>query len=83
MMMRSAGGWDDDNASLLRGAFPDMRLESAGAAVLDGRQACLPWRFVGATHSQEKQTANGMTKDDRHGNPDMLKKLHPQSRAVQ
>jgi len=37
------------HAALLRSAFPDMRLENAGAAVLDGRQACLPWRFVG-TH---------------------------------
>src|SRR5207302_1655447 len=37
-------------AARLRSAFPDMRLESAGAAVLDGERACLPWRFLG-THS--------------------------------
>jgi steroid delta-isomerase-like uncharacterized protein len=37
------------HAQLLRGAFPDMRLETAGTPVADGRQACLPWRFVG-TH---------------------------------
>jgi len=37
------------HAALLRKGFPDLRLEDAGAAVLDGDHACLPWRFAG-TH---------------------------------
>jgi steroid delta-isomerase-like uncharacterized protein len=38
------------HAQLLRDAFPDLRLEPAGPAVLDGINACLTWRFAG-THS--------------------------------
>jgi steroid delta-isomerase-like uncharacterized protein len=37
------------HAERLREAFPDMHVESAGPAVLDGRNGCVPWRFVG-TH---------------------------------
>ena len=40
------------HAGRLRAAFPDLRIEAAGAAVLDGDHACLPWRFVG-THRGE------------------------------
>jgi steroid delta-isomerase-like uncharacterized protein len=28
-------------------AFPDMRIEPSGPAVVEGDHACLPWRFVG------------------------------------
>jgi steroid delta-isomerase-like uncharacterized protein len=37
------------HAQRLRTALPDMRIEAVGEAVLDGRNACLPWRIVG-TH---------------------------------
>jgi steroid delta-isomerase-like uncharacterized protein len=40
------------HASKLRRAFPDLRVEDAGPAVLDGDNACLPWRVVG-THRGE------------------------------
>lgn len=36
-------------AERMRYAFPDVRLEHAGPAVVDGAHACLPWRFAG-TH---------------------------------
>jgi steroid delta-isomerase-like uncharacterized protein len=36
-------------AGQLRKAFPDMRIESAGADMADDDHACVPWRFVG-TH---------------------------------
>jgi steroid delta-isomerase-like uncharacterized protein len=35
------------HARRLRAGFPDMRVEDAGPAVIDGAHACLPWRFVG------------------------------------
>jgi steroid delta-isomerase-like uncharacterized protein len=37
------------HARALRGAFPDLRIEDAGAAIVDDAHACLPWRFAG-TH---------------------------------
>jgi steroid delta-isomerase-like uncharacterized protein len=37
------------HAERLLGAFPDMRLEPAGGAVLEAERGCLPWRFIG-TH---------------------------------
>jgi steroid delta-isomerase-like uncharacterized protein len=40
------------HAEGVRRAFPDMRIESAGASVIDGDRGCLPWRFIG-THSGE------------------------------
>ena len=36
------------HAGRLHEAFPDMRLESAGSAVLDGANGCLTWRFLGS-----------------------------------
>jgi steroid delta-isomerase-like uncharacterized protein len=38
-----------EHAARLKRAFPDMRIEEAGPAVVDGDNACLPWRVVG-TH---------------------------------
>jgi steroid delta-isomerase-like uncharacterized protein len=38
-----------EHARRLRTALPDMRIELAGEAVIDGRNGCLPWRVVG-TH---------------------------------
>jgi steroid delta-isomerase-like uncharacterized protein len=35
------------HAARAREAFPDLRIESAGPAVVEGDRACLPWRFVG------------------------------------
>jgi hypothetical protein len=40
----------DDLAASLRGAFPDLRLESTSPALGRDGFACLPWRAVG-THS--------------------------------
>jgi steroid delta-isomerase-like uncharacterized protein len=40
------------HAAKLRQAFPDLRIEDAGSAVLDGDFAALPWRIVG-THRGE------------------------------
>ena len=37
------------HAAQLRVAFPDLRIESVGEAVLDGSNGCIPWRLVG-TH---------------------------------
>lgn len=36
----------------LRAAFPDLRIEQAGAALERGEYACLPWRALG-THKGE------------------------------
>ena len=36
-------------ARRVRDAFPDLRVEEAGAAIVDGDHACVPWRFAG-TH---------------------------------
>jgi steroid delta-isomerase-like uncharacterized protein len=33
-------------------AFPDMRIEPSGPAVVDGNHACLPWRFVGTNKGE-------------------------------
>ena len=38
-----------EHAVRMHAAFPDARLEHAGAAVADDAHACLPWRFAG-TH---------------------------------
>lgn len=38
-----------EHAARVRTAFPDMRVEDAGPAIVAGDHACLPWRFVG-TH---------------------------------
>ena len=38
-----------EHAVGLRTAFPDMRIEAAGEAVIDGRNGCIPWRVIG-TH---------------------------------
>jgi steroid delta-isomerase-like uncharacterized protein len=43
------------HADRLRRAVPDLRVEDAGAAVLAGDHACLPWRIVG-THKGEVGT---------------------------
>ena len=37
------------HAARLRTALPDLRIEEAGAAVVSGDHACVPWRVVG-TH---------------------------------
>ena len=37
------------HAAQLRVAFPDLRIESVGEAVIDGSNGCIPWRLVG-TH---------------------------------
>lgn len=44
-----------EHAARLRRAFPDMRIEDAGPAVVDGESACLPWRVVG-THRGDAGT---------------------------
>ena len=36
-------------AERMRAAFPDLRIDEAGPAVIAGERACLPWRFAG-TH---------------------------------
>ena len=38
-----------EHAARLKQAFPDMRVEDAGPALVTSDSACLPWRFVG-TH---------------------------------
>jgi steroid delta-isomerase-like uncharacterized protein len=43
------------HATRLRTAFPDLRVEESGAAVVDGAHACVPWRVVG-THRGEVGT---------------------------
>jgi steroid delta-isomerase-like uncharacterized protein len=43
------------HAARLRTAFPDLRIEEAGAPVIDGEHACVPWRVVG-THRGEVGT---------------------------
>lgn len=43
------------HAARLRTAFPDLRIEDAGPAVVEGDFACLPWRLVG-THRGEVGT---------------------------
>ena len=43
------------HAGHLRTAFPDLRIEDAGAPVIGGDHACLPWRVVG-THKGEVGT---------------------------
>jgi len=43
------------HAERLRTALPDLRIEDAGAAVIAGDHACLPWRLVG-THKGEVGT---------------------------
>jgi steroid delta-isomerase-like uncharacterized protein len=40
------------HATRLRTAFPDLRVEAAGAAIVTDGHACLPWRFAG-THRGE------------------------------
>ena len=40
------------HAARLRTAFPDLRIEDAGPAVVSGDNAALPWRLVG-THRGE------------------------------
>ncbi len=35
------------HAARLRRAFPDLRVERAGARIADGVHACLPWRVIG------------------------------------
>ncbi len=40
------------HAQLLRGAFPDARVEPTSPAIGAGSHACLPWRMLG-THSGE------------------------------
>jgi steroid delta-isomerase-like uncharacterized protein len=40
------------HAARLRAAFPDLRIEHAGAPVVSSEHACLPWRVVG-THRGE------------------------------
>jgi steroid delta-isomerase-like uncharacterized protein len=35
------------HARRAKDAFPDLRIEFAGPAVVEGDHACLPWRFVG------------------------------------
>jgi steroid delta-isomerase-like uncharacterized protein len=42
----------EGHAALLRGAFPDVRVEPSGAPLGDGSFACIPWRAV-ATHKGE------------------------------
>jgi steroid delta-isomerase-like uncharacterized protein len=37
------------HAARVRSAFPDMRIEDAGTAIVSGDRACVPWRFLG-TH---------------------------------
>ena len=37
------------HARAMRDAFPDLRIEDAGAAIVDDTRACVPWRFAG-TH---------------------------------
>ena len=41
-----------EHAAGLRGAFPDLRIEDAGPAVVSGNHASVPWRVVG-THRGE------------------------------
>jgi steroid delta-isomerase-like uncharacterized protein len=41
-----------EHAAGLRTAFPDLRIEDAGPAVVSGDNACVPWRVVG-THRGE------------------------------
>jgi predicted ester cyclase len=36
-------------------AFPDLRVEDAGPAIVQGDHACLPWRFAG-THKGDSGT---------------------------
>ena len=43
------------HAERLRTALPDLRIEDAGAAVVAGDHACVPWRLVG-THKGEVGT---------------------------
>jgi steroid delta-isomerase-like uncharacterized protein len=43
------------HAERLRTALPDLRIEDAGAAVIAGDHACVPWRLVG-THKGEVGT---------------------------
>ncbi|MEA2391492.1 MAG: hypothetical protein QOK31_1601 [Solirubrobacteraceae bacterium] len=43
------------HATRLRTAFPDLRIEDAGPAIVEGSFACLPWRLVG-THRGEAGT---------------------------
>lgn len=38
-----------EHAAIYRRAFPDMRVEAMGQALLEGDYACVPWRLVG-TH---------------------------------
>jgi steroid delta-isomerase-like uncharacterized protein len=40
------------HARRLHAAFPDLRIESAGAEVVDGDRACVPWRFVGTNKGE-------------------------------
>ena len=35
------------HARRVHAAFPDLRIEPAGAALVDRDHACLPWRFIG------------------------------------
>jgi steroid delta-isomerase-like uncharacterized protein len=35
------------HAQRAKAAFPDMRVEPSGPAIVDDRRACLPWRFIG------------------------------------
>ena len=39
----------DDHAAHLRGAFPDLRVESTAPPLFRGSHACIPWRALG-TH---------------------------------
>jgi steroid delta-isomerase-like uncharacterized protein len=41
-----------EHARLLHTAFPDLRIEDAGPAVVDGDRACVPWRFVGTNKGE-------------------------------
>jgi steroid delta-isomerase-like uncharacterized protein len=40
------------HSSMLRRAFPDLRLERTGPRVGDEHYACLPWRAAGTHHGQ-------------------------------
>jgi hypothetical protein len=41
-----------EHARLLHAAFPDLRIEDAGAALVDGSRACVPWRFIGTNKGE-------------------------------
>jgi predicted ester cyclase len=41
-----------EHARLLRGGFPDLRVERPSASLARGRFACIPWRLLG-THRGE------------------------------